>query len=264
MEIRNCIYRGRLNDLIKELAHYPAFNECVDQANISKRMYDRNLVLRFLAFYEKTFHKAQSGLKSFLNGFLQDFYRDPSEKKIAEWRDRFESAMRASRSIFGQNGFRLWITDRKGNGQWARNVNASIFQCISTSLAEHDLSKLTRCSDAIVEEYLDLVTTDTVWVDGVSKSTGDSNKIKYVFETWNGRLKGLLESVVDLDPERVFSARLKKEMFLQDKTCRACGQEIKLIQDAALDHDMHYWRGGKTIPSNARLLHRLCNLKRSR
>jgi hypothetical protein len=115
-----------------------------------------------------------------------------------------------------------------------------------------------------VEEYLDLVTTDTVWVDGVSKSTGDSNKIKYVFETWNGRLKGLLESVVDLDPERVFSARLKKEMFLQDKTCRACGQEIKLIQDAALDHDMHYWRGGKTIPSNARLLHRLCNLKRSR
>ena len=107
-----------------------------------------------------------------------------------------------------------------------------------------------------------MATTDPEWVDSVSKSTGDSNRIKYVFETWNARLKALLDSVDGLDQERIFSARLKKEMFLQDKTCRQCGQEIKLIQDAALDHDLHYWRGGKTIPSNARLLHRLCNMKR--
>ena len=262
MEIRNCIYRGRLNDLIKELARYPAFLECVDQSNINKRMYDRNLVLRFLAFYEKTYHKAQSGLKAYLNGFLQDFYKDPAEKKLSEWRTRFEAAMKASRTVFGQNGFRLWITDRKGNGQWARNVNASIFQCISVSFADHELSKLTRCSDAIIEEYLDLATTDSEWVDSVSKSTGDSNRIKYVFETWNARLRTLLDSLDDLDRERIFSARLKKGMFLQDKTCKECGQEIKLLQDAALDHDVHYWRGGKTVPSNARLLHRLCNLKR--
>jgi hypothetical protein len=227
-------------------------------------MYDRSLVLRFLAFYEKTYHKAQSGLKAFLNGFLEDFYKDPSDKKLSEWRSRFESSMKAARTIFGQNGFRLWIIDRKGNGQWARNVNASVFQCISVSLANHDLSKLTRCADAILEEYLDMVTTDPAWIDGVSKSTGDSNKIKYVFETWYSRLNNLLESVSALDPERIFSARLKREMFLQDKTCKECGQEIKLLQDAALDHDLHYWRGGLTIPSNARLLHRLCNLKRAK
>ena len=176
--------------------------------------------------------------------------------------DPISRPMKASRTVFGQNGFRLWITDRKGNGQWARNVNASIFQCISVSFADYELSKLTRCSDAILEEYLDLATTDSEWVDSVSKSTGDSNRIKYVFETWNARLRTLLDSLDDLDQERIFSARFKKEMFLQDKTCRECGQEIKLLQDAALDHDIHYWRAGKTVPSNARLLHRLCNLKR--
>ena len=116
MEIRNCIYRGPLNDLIKELARYPAFLECVDQSNINKRMYDRNLVLRFLAFYEKTYHKAQSGLKAFLNGFLQDFYKDPADKKLTEWRTRFESAMKASRTVFGQNGFRLWLN--RPEGKW--------------------------------------------------------------------------------------------------------------------------------------------------
>jgi hypothetical protein len=262
MEIRNCIYRGPLNNLIKELARYSAFIECVDQSNISKRMYDRALVLRFLAFYEKTYHKAQSGLKDFLNGFLQDYYKNPSEKKLSEWRIRFEAAMKASRTIFGQNGFRLWITDRKGNGQWARNVNASIFQCLAVSFADHDLSKLTRCSDAILEEYLDLVTSDSQWIDSVSKSTGDAYRIKYVFETWNTRLLNLLETVEELDQERIFSGRLKRELFGQNKTCHLCGQEIRLLQDAAIDHEVHYWRGGRTIPSNARLVHRLCNLKR--
>jgi hypothetical protein len=36
------------------------------------------------------------------------------------------------------------------------------------------------------------------------------------------------------------------------------------MNDAALDHDVHYWRGGKTVPDNARLVHRLCNLERPR
>ena len=70
MEIRNCIYRGPLNNLIKVLARDQAFIDCVDQSNISKRMYDRNLVLRCLAFYERTYHKAKTGLKDFHKGFL--------------------------------------------------------------------------------------------------------------------------------------------------------------------------------------------------
>jgi hypothetical protein len=192
------------------------------------------------------------------------YYKEPAEKKLLEWRTKFEGAMKASRTIFGQNGFRLWITDRKGNGVWTKNVNAAIFQCITVSLANHELSKLTRCSDAILEEYLDLVVTDQQWVDSVTKSTGDAHKIRYVFDTWTARLDGLMDSIEGLDPERIFSARHKREMFDQNRTCRDCHQEIKLIQDAAMDHDVHYWRGGMTTPSNARLVHRLCNLKKPR
>ncbi|MGH8541031.1 MAG: HNH endonuclease [Stenotrophobium sp.] len=34
------------------------------------------------------------------------------------------------------------------------------------------------------------------------------------------------------------------------------------IEDAAVDHVAHYWRGGLTIPANARLTHRYCNSRR--
>ena len=64
------------------------------------------------------------------------------------------------------------------------------------------------------------------------------------------------------DIKRVFSRQLKKEMFEANPTCAICGNKISLIDDAAMDHDKRYWLGGRTIPENANLTHRLCNLKR--
>ncbi|HET6494136.1 MAG TPA: HNH endonuclease [Thermoleophilia bacterium] len=43
-----------------------------------------------------------------------------------------------------------------------------------------------------------------------------------------------------------------------------CGQQISDVDDAAVDHIEQYWRGGQTIPDNARLAHRHCNWSRSR
>lgn len=62
--------------------------------------------------------------------------------------------------------------------------------------------------------------------------------------------------------DRIFSQSLKKELYDHDHTCKICGQAIASVYDAALDHADQYWLGGKTIPSNARLVHRICNLKR--
>lgn len=261
MEIRNCIYRGDLNDLIKELARFEPFTECVNQRNLSKRMADRSLVLRFLAFYEKGYNKVQAGLKAFLNEFFET-YQNPTDKKIAEFRKKFESAMKAAKTIFGNHGFRVRRRDEHGGGEWGSQVNASILQVIAVSFTDYDQSDLTRNADAIFEEFLDMMSSDVQWVDCVSKSTGDSSRIKYAFETWIGRLREVMKPIERKDSKRAFSRALKEEMWKQNSTCAICSQEIKLVNDAALDHDVHYWRGGKTVPSNARLAHRLCNNKR--
>jgi 5-methylcytosine-specific restriction endonuclease McrA len=55
---------------------------------------------------------------------------------------------------------------------------------------------------------------------------------------------------------------MKKEMFELNQTCKICGQKISMIDDAVLDHDVRYWSGGKTVPENAQLVHRHCNLKK--
>ena len=258
MEIRNCLYRGKLNSLIKQLALNSDFMQCVNQNNLSKRMKDRSLILRFLAFYEKTYQKANRGLKRFLNEFF-DYYKNPDESKLKEYQNQFGKSMKAALTIFGDKGFRL----RQDGGEWSSRINATVFQVLSVSFTKYDIGQLTRNADAIYEEYVNLVSTDEQWVDRVRRATGEIQRLTYVFDTWYSRLDEIMKETEPNDSKRVFSADLKKQMWEQNRTCSICGQEIKLLIDAVLDHDKHFWRGGKTIPQNARLVHRHCNLARS-
>lgn len=262
MEIRNCLFRGKLNTLIKNLAKNQDFVTALNQKNVPKRMGDRNLILRFLAFYEKTHLKAKKGLKKFLNEYFET-YREPSDEKIIEYERQFKKSMKAVVTIFGDRAFRLRREGENEKQEWAAKPNAAIFQVIATSFANYDLGHLTRCADSIYEEYVDLVSTDQKWRDHVRIATGESSRLSYVFETWSERLKKATENEQSNDPVRCFSRQLKEDLFSQSNACAICGQKISLILDAALDHDIHYWRGGKTVPANARLVHRHCNMTRS-
>src|SRR5690606_35509815 len=103
---------------------------------------------------------------------------------------------------------------------------------------------------------------DDTWVDRVRRATGETSRLKYVFDTWQQRLEKVLAQAEPNDGQRVFSRQLKKELFEAKPSCALCGQRIALMDDAVLDHDAQYWRGGRTIPENAQLTHRLCNLKK--
>jgi Protein of unknown function DUF262/HNH endonuclease len=265
MEIRNCLYRGTLNGLIKDLASSSEFNKAINQQNMEKRMQDRALVLRFLAFYERTHHKCKHGLKRFLNDFLET-YRNATPEKIDEYKKVFDKCMKACVTVFGDSAFRLKseITkpNSKSKGEWSNRPNAAIFQVISTSFGNYDLGQITRAADSIYEEYLDLINSDEQWVDRVRRATGEATRLTYAFDIWNRRLESVLSEYTPNDSKRAFSHQLKKELFDADPTCSLCKQRISLIDDAVLDHDIRYWSGGKTIPENAQLAHRLCNLKK--
>ena len=265
MEIRNCIYRGSLNSLIKELSRSDSFNKAVNQKNFGKRMQDRALILRFLAFYERTHLKCSFGLKRYLNDFL-DTYKDADEEKILEYRKVFEKSMKACLTVFGGSSFRLKSDIAKpgkfSSGEWATRPNAAIFQVIATSFCMYDLGQVTQKADVIYESYLDLLNTDPIWVDRVRRATGESTRLKYVFDVWIKRLEEIMKESEPQDGKRCFSRQLKKEMFEGNPTCSICGNKISLIDDAAMDHDHRYWIGGQTIPENANLTHRLCNSKK--
>lgn len=259
MEIRNCVYRGALNNLISDLAGDPDFVRCTNQVGLKDRMRDRELVLRFLAFYEKTFSKCKQGLGKFFNDFYKT-YQYADDDKLKDFRNAFRKSMKASCTIFGDKGFRL----RSRKAGWSPRVNAAVYQAVSVSFTDYDLSQLTRRADAIYEEFNDMISSDKAWVECVTSQTANPQNVQYVFSTWNERLRKAVGEEDRNDSVRCFSRALKEDMFAQNSTCAICGQAIRLIDDAALDHELHYWRGGRTIPENARLTHRGCNSRRDK
>ncbi|XAK36047.1 DUF262 domain-containing protein [Campylobacter coli] len=79
-EIRNCIYRGDLNDLINNLAENKDFKDVIGATERQeKEMYLSELVLRFMAFYYRhndLIFKTSGSIQ----GFLSDFMRSNMEK----------------------------------------------------------------------------------------------------------------------------------------------------------------------------------------
>lgn len=263
MEIRNCLYRGGLNDLIKELSQFDDFKSSAGQSGLEKRMADRTLILRYLAFYQMTYTKARKGLKAFFNEFFTT-YRNPTPEKTKEFRAAFKHSMRACQTVFGNKAFRLRRVYEKGGGEWASRINASIFQVVSVAFNNYDIGQITRSADGIYEAYLDLIETDEKWIASVTAATGDFSRIEYAFETWQARLKEAVSAERANDSVRLFSRSLKEEMYTVDNSCSICGQKIVMLNDAALDHHLQYWKGGETVPENARLAHRICNWRRGK
>ncbi|WDC83741.1 hypothetical protein PL321_14470 [Caloramator sp. mosi_1] len=76
-ELRNCLYRGKLNNLIKDLANNQKLMKILGLKAPHKRMNDRELILRYFALsdnYDKQTYKLNNykgKIKTFLNYYME-------------------------------------------------------------------------------------------------------------------------------------------------------------------------------------------------
>jgi hypothetical protein len=264
-ELRNCIYRGKYNDLIKELAEERDFLNILGLREPHSRMYDKELVLNFFAFYNQTYLNYKPPMKQFLNKEMEN-NRNLSEDRLSELKSVFKKCISLVKTVFGDKAFRRFILgdEKDPNGRWEmRKINVGLFQVIMIGFSQYQKENIIPFSDSIREELLHLMTLNDEFIDSISGSgTTSKEKVKKRFKIWLNSL----ESIVGYGKRepRLFNWELKKQLYEQNPICAICGNKIMLIDDAQLDHVEHYWKGGKTIPSNARLVHSYCNKKRGK
>ena len=263
-ELRNCVNRGRFNNFIIELSENPVFQDLCNFTDTQKsRMADVENVLRFFAFYDKSFQNYKKGMKRFLDGEMKH-RQNVEPPEIQRLRQAFVGAVNLSNSVFGDKAFRRFDSSESG-GRWRRQVNVALKDVILYGFATrlHERSKIIRKSDSIRESLLNLLVNDKDFIASIDQHTSDEDRVRYRFETW---LRELDEVLADSDNQgaRLFSLKLKEELFNADPTCKICGQRLHSIDDSEVDHIEPYWKGGRTIPENARLTHRYCNRARRR
>jgi hypothetical protein len=265
MELRNCIHRGPYNQLLKELASDPEFRALLGLSGPDKRLRDVELVLRFAAFFHRTYLQYTPPMKRFFNSDMERS-QNISDAEGAKLRAGFKNAVQIIRSLLGtQNAFkRYYAGDAKNpNGRWEqKKFNASIYDVLMGVFWNKDKNQVMAALDALREGWIDLMSSNAQFREAIELGTSSQEMVSRRFDLTRLMVEGILRE--HRPQPRCFSRELKRELFAANPTCKICGQGIIEVDDAAVDHIEQYWRGGKTIPENARLTHRYCNMARAR
>jgi len=262
-ELRNCVYRGSYNMLIKKLSENSNFLSLLGFKEPSPRMIDCELVLRFFAFLHTNYQQFAGSMRTFLDKEMGGKQKiDEREAKNLE--ERFKHSVYLTKSVFGDKAFHRFVQggEEDPNGQWEGRINKALFDITMYGFTLFEKRDIIPRIDCILEELLWLMTNNDDFIWSIAKSTDSKRSIQIHFETWIGSLRKLI-GYPTTEP-RTFTRAFKKQLWETNSICayEKCGQEVVSIEDAEIDHIKFYWRGGKTIPSNARLVHRYCNRRR--
>lgn len=120
-EIRNCIYEGKFNDLLRELNEQPNWRSIFGKQSFDRRMRDVELILRFFALLHNAAHYKKP-MKKFLNDFMKA-NQNPSQTVIKRYREEFTSAADLAIKYLGQAPFNLH-----------RGLNVAFYDSVFTAI----------------------------------------------------------------------------------------------------------------------------------
>jgi len=182
-EMRNALYQGKSTKLLKELAKSEEFKKATGYAINSKRMKDRYLILRFLAFYmyfENILKNIEykSDIDDFL-GKVMEFLNNSSDNLIYELKNIFLKSMKNSYKILGKDAFRIPNKERK------RPINMALFETISY-LMSFDIK-----NENLIKEKINNLFNDIEFIESLTEKVDSSKSVEVRF---NKVIKILKES----------------------------------------------------------------------
>ena len=119
-EIRACVYRGKLNDLLSILADNRHWKKIYGSASIRKK--DEEIILRFFALYH-SMEKYERPMKKFLNDFMES-HRNLDDDLSEQFRSKFEGTIATVAEVLGPEALRP-----------ERNLNVSVADAVLVGLA---------------------------------------------------------------------------------------------------------------------------------
>jgi len=178
-EIRHCLYRGKLTELLKKLASSPEFLKATSKSISPKRMDDRECVVRFFAFYLTPYQEYQKPDFDTFLGNTMTRINQMTDSQIDQISKSFKDAMTKVEAVFGENAFRKL----EKNDQCRRNpINKALFETWSVCLEKHPLDVLVKNKEKIVERFIYYMNNDPEFGNSISQGTGDVKKVHKRFE----------------------------------------------------------------------------------
>jgi hypothetical protein len=166
-EVRNCIYRGSYNQLIKRLAANEDFHELINLSEgLSKAMKDAELVLRFFAYRELSNETEYAdNFAEYLNKHLED-RRVVGEDMARRLQDEFTATVQVIKRVLGPGIAFRKPSNREdpSSGTFAQNkINGAIYEAQMISFSRYLATGRTLSDIELKERTLRAFSNDIFW-----------------------------------------------------------------------------------------------------
>lgn len=182
-ELRNCLYRGKLNSFLLDEAKNPKWLEMLGLQEPHKRMSDRELLLRFLALgtswnrAEEKVAGYKGNMKSFLNNFMKQHQNDV--ESLNYYRTLCEDTIAKVYDIYGEFAFRRVNEDGS-----VTPVNRAIMDAVLISSIPYSLNKMNEKKTEILDRFAKDYNSNSIFRGSTLNSTSDTKVLNFRISYW--------------------------------------------------------------------------------
>jgi hypothetical protein len=188
-ELRNCVCRGDLNNLLEEIVTDKFFLSFFHIKEPNKRLEHHELVLRYFAL-KNSIADYRPPLKTLLSDFMNTHRNMVADAKNTFKKD-FQDALNNVGRVFGTAAFRRVKRDKEGNIRWDKSLNRSVYDIQMHGLRNipNDLSDESK--NNILEVFIGLCLGNAEFLDSVSLATADRKKFYRRLFLWGAALNSI-------------------------------------------------------------------------
>lgn len=193
-ELRNAIYRGKFNDIIKELAKNEDFRKLLgidlknpEENNKVKKMQDVEYVLRFYSYIDGEGEKMKKSFKDFLSEQM-DKYNKFDSNDLERIKKHFEKVMSFIIIQLGTDAFAKYKVENE-KLKLQSHFNAAVYDAISIAISDKIMEDETFTITTQMKQRLKQLFFNDDFIDSINGSTNDKSKILKRIKIVKGVLK---------------------------------------------------------------------------
>ncbi|WP_342506112.1 DUF262 domain-containing protein [Sporosarcina sp. FSL K6-2383] len=182
-ELRNCLYRGSLNNLLKHLAKNPKFLNMLGLKLPHKRMVDCEMILRYFSFSENfdseknSIRNYKGATKTYLNSYFES-NQNLNIDIIQKLEDKFNKVIDSVFEVFGDKAFRKLSDDG-----FETKINKAIMDVIMISFEQYTFEEIQAKKTEILTLYIELLNKPRFNLS-VTQGTSDTKVLEYRLNEW--------------------------------------------------------------------------------
>lgn len=180
-ELRNCIYRGAFNEMLRELATEKNWLKILGRKSADKRMRGEEVILRYFAYRLNGFDTYRTPLKNWLNDAASKGKKLDAED-IKNLKANWSQMLESTQSIFdASEAFRR---------PKSRPINKALFDLLASSTSAMEKDEIPNFRERFRTDYYALLQNDE-FDDLISRAVDHKKRTQRRFQMWNDKFAWL-------------------------------------------------------------------------